>query len=100
MYDSWRKEMINEYLQDSYDENMCHNQYVLRNKSMPDKLYRMSDCEKKMLEKVNNARFVMKKSNAIFVKNKVEFIKDPVGDERPKPKTSKGVKPNMKEKVI
>lgn len=100
MYDSWRKEITNKYLQDSFDEIIRHNQSILRHKSMPDKLYRMSDCEKKMLEKVNNARFITKKGNTIAVKNKVEFIKDSTGDERQRRKISEEVKLNIKEEVI
>jgi hypothetical protein len=100
MYDSWRKEITNKYLQDSFDEKNRHNQSVLRHKSMPDKLYRVSDCEKKMLEKVNNAKFKTKKSNIIAVKHNVEFIKNSTGDERQSRIISEEVKLNMKEEVI
>lgn len=89
--------MTNKYLQDSFDKKMCHNQSVLRKKSMPDKLYRMSDCEEKMLEKVNNARFITNKNFTITVKNKVEFIKESIDNE--KRKISEEFKLNMKEEV-
>lgn len=49
---------------------------VLRNKSIPDKLNRMSGCEKIMIKKINNERFIKNKRNTVFIENKVQFVND------------------------
>ncbi|VVC27324.1 Hypothetical protein CINCED_3A004966 [Cinara cedri] len=72
IYDSWRTETLN----NNSDVKYRRNQEVLRNKSMPDKLIYMSKYEQLMLDKIINARFIIKKRNAIFVKNELQFINE------------------------
>lgn len=72
IYDSWRTETLT----NNWDVKYGRNQEVLRNKSMPDKLIYMSKYEQLMLDKIINARFIIKKRNTIFVKNELQFINE------------------------
>lgn len=76
IYELWRKETINLYLQKNFDLNIYHNQERLRNRPMSDKLNCMSKCEEIMLDKVNNARFIIKTFNKVSVKTEIKFVKD------------------------
>lgn len=65
------------------DVSIRHNRNNLRNKSMPDKLIWMSECEKNMLHKVNNARFYINNQNTISIKNNgVQFVNENKTNER------------------
>lgn len=55
------------------DISTRHNQNDLRDKSMPDKLTWMSECEKNILHKVNNARFFINNRNTVSIKNGVQL---------------------------
>lgn len=78
--------------------NNLREKVVLRNKSISDKLNCMSECEEKMLNKVNNARFIIKKRNKIFVKSEVQFISNYTAPDKHK-KLTDATKMNMAEEV-
>lgn len=64
------------------DISTRHNQNNLRKKSMPDKLTWLSEYEKNMLHKVNNARFFINNRNTISIKNKVQLVNEYKTNER------------------
>lgn len=76
IYELWSKETMNLYLRKRFDLSIYHNQERLRNKPILDKLNCLSKCEEIMLDKVNNARFIIKNSNKVSVKTEIKFIKD------------------------
>jgi len=81
LFESWRKENTNKYLQTNLDSNYRQSQDVLRNKSIPEKLNRLSKCEEKMLAKINNSLFSNQK-RTIYVNDEVQFIKNNVSHEK------------------
>lgn len=99
IYELWRKGTISKFLQRNFDKNSCYNQKVLRNKSMPNKLNRISECEAKMLDKINSSRFTAEKRNTIVIDNKVQFNKDITTVHKKSTEVSEEMKANMKEKV-
>lgn len=86
------------YLQKNMITNNLREKVVLRNKSISDRLNCMSECEEKMLNKVNNARFIIKKRNKIFVKNQVKFINNYTAPDKHNTFTD-AIKTNMIEEV-
>lgn len=99
MYDQWRKGTINMYLQKNMVTNNLREKVVLRNKSISDKLNCMSKCEEKMLNKINNARFITKRRNKIFIKSEVQFISNYTAPYKQKQLTD-DIKINMEKEVI
>lgn len=73
-YDAWRKKTTDTYLRANLHANVSRNVDVLRGKSIPDKLNRMSGCEKMMIEKINNERFGKNRRGTVFIENKVMFV--------------------------
>lgn len=74
IYDPWMKNAISSRLQTDLDASARHNGNALRDKSMPDRLTWMSECEKNMLHRVNNARFFVNKRNTVSFDNGVQFV--------------------------
>lgn len=73
LYGSWRTKTANAYAQSTADANSRRNREALRHKSVPDKLIYVSNYERSVLEKINSARFVIEKRNAISVENELKF---------------------------
>lgn len=99
MYERWRKDITNTYLQTSLDANICFNQKVLRDRSMLDKLVCMSELEVTMLDKINSARFSLKNRNEIVLKNEVQFGKNDIAHERHNAIINEEIKSNMEKEV-
>lgn len=78
IYESWRKETINKYLTKNLEKNNRHNQDILRNKSILNRLDCMSECEEHLINKVNDMRIATKKHKIFIAKNDVEFIKNDI----------------------
>lgn len=74
----WRKETIDKYLQKNLEINTRHNQELLRNKSISNRLYCMSECEKQLLNKINDTRIVTKKRKTFLVENDVKLVNNNV----------------------
>ncbi|XP_022183115.1 uncharacterized protein LOC111042724 [Myzus persicae] len=98
VYELWRTETTNTYLKKNLENNIRHNQEVLRNKSILERLNCMSDCEEQLLNKINDSRLVTKKRKTFFVKNNVELIKSNIV--HGKHDISEEHKLNMKIKLI
>lgn len=52
IYDSWRRQAADEYLQMNSDADVRRNRDGLREVSMPDKLLRLSKCERTVLNEM------------------------------------------------
>lgn len=101
MYDMWRTETLNTYLQHNskLDINGHCSREILRHKSVPDKLIYMSKYEQLMLDKIKNARFIIKKCNAIFIANEIQFINDYNMEHKDYTTISYQLRSRMKEEV-
>lgn len=63
-------------METNLDASARRNRKMLRNKSMPDKLIRVSECEEIMLEKINSTRFFTKETCTVSVKDGVRLVFD------------------------
>lgn len=97
IYDFWRKETTNKYLEKNLENDIRHNQDVLRNKSILNRFNYMSDCEEQLLNKINDSRIATKKRKTFFVKNNVELTQNNIVHK--KRDISEENKLNMKMKV-
>lgn len=97
IYKLWRKETTNEYLAKNLEKNSCHNQDVLRNKSIFNRLNCMSHREEELINKVDDIRVTTKKLKTFIANNDVEFIKNNIV--HTKYEISEENKLNMKKKV-
>lgn len=72
----------------------------MRNKSISDHLSCMSKFEEKMLDKVNNSRFIIMKHNNITIKTETKLIKDYKLDRERHNIIDEKIKLNMEKEVI
>ncbi|XP_025198187.1 uncharacterized protein LOC112596641 [Melanaphis sacchari] len=98
IYESWRKETINKYLTNNLKKNNRHNQDVLRNKSILNRLNCMSDCEEQLVNKIDDMRIATKKLKTFIAKNDVEFVENNIVHK--KYEMSEENKLNMKKKLV